>query len=117
MTKNLQKSRERIEDLQEKSADGKVPQELLNAAIMEYKTKEERLNRGLRLKKETAERERENNIREIERKANQQVTKIQNRVKAAAVALPCIPPLAVGIIVFASRRLRERENITKARLK
>jgi ABC-2 type transport system permease protein len=33
------------------------------------------------------------------------------------VALPCIPPLVIGVIVFASRRLRERENISKSRLK
>ncbi len=45
------------------------------------------------------------------------VTQLQNRVKAAAVALPCIPPLVIGVIVFASRRLRERENISKSRLK
>ena len=47
----------------------------------------------------------------------EEVTAIQNRVKAAAVALPCIPPLVVGVVVFASRRLRERENISKSRLK
>jgi ABC-2 type transport system permease protein len=42
---------------------------------------------------------------------------MQNRVKATAAILPCLPPLLIGIIVFASRRLRERENISKARLK
>jgi ABC-2 type transport system permease protein len=46
-----------------------------------------------------------------------EVEKIQNVVKAAAVTLPCIPPLLIGIIVFASGRLRERENISKSRLK
>jgi ABC-2 type transport system permease protein len=34
-----------------------------------------------------------------------------------AVFLPPIPPLLVGIIVFVSRRLKEREGISKTRLR
>ncbi|QEG40114.1 Gldg family protein [Roseimaritima ulvae] len=55
--------------------------------------------------------------KEIRRKADTRVENIQNIVKATAVSLPCIPPLVVGIIVFSSRRLRERENISKSRLR
>jgi ABC-2 type transport system permease protein len=33
------------------------------------------------------------------------------------VVLPPIPPLLVGFIVFAKRRLREREGIAKTRMK
>jgi ABC-2 type transport system permease protein len=61
--------------------------------------------------------EREQKIQDVRREAEQEVTAIQNQVKTAAVVLPCIPPLIVGIMVFASRRLRERENISKSRLK
>ena len=78
---------------------------------------QEQLQRKLSVKVAKSARERDRNVREIQRKADQEVTKIQNQVKSAAVALPCIPPLIIGVIVFASRRLRERENISKSRLK
>ncbi|MEZ6086577.1 MAG: hypothetical protein R3C05_00770 [Pirellulaceae bacterium] len=55
-------------------------------------------------------------IQKERREADLTVRARQNRVKAAAVTLPCIPPLLIGVIVFASRRLRERENISKSRL-
>ncbi|WP_153556543.1 Gldg family protein [Roseimaritima sediminicola] len=55
--------------------------------------------------------------KDIRRQADGRVESIQNIVKATAVTLPCIPPLVVGIIVFSARRLRERENIAKSRLR
>jgi ABC-2 type transport system permease protein len=117
MDKTLKSLREELEELQEKSADGKLPRDLLQSKQIEFQTKEKALQRSLDVKRAKLGRERDRNIREIQRKQNQEVTAIQNRVKAAAVALPCIPPLIVGVIVFASRRLRERENISKSRLK
>ena len=89
----------------------------MQAKLYEFQTTQEKLQRALNVQRAKSERELEKNIREIQRQANQEVTAIQNRVKAAAVALPCIPPLIIGVVVFASRRLRERENISKSRLK
>jgi ABC-2 type transport system permease protein len=45
------------------------------------------------------------------------VQRIQNGFKAWALALPPIPPLLLGVIVFARRRLLEREGIAKTRLR
>jgi ABC-2 type transport system permease protein len=113
----LKALREELQELQEKSADGSIPRPVLDAKTIEFQTKQERLQRALDIKRAKAEREAERNIERIQRESDQKVTAIQNQVKAYAVALPCIPPLIVGVVVFASRRLRERENISKARLK
>jgi ABC-2 type transport system permease protein len=55
------------------------------------------------------------NIRGIELDAELKIQQIQRQFKLAAVILPPIPPLLVGLIVFTRRRLREREGISKAR--
>ncbi len=113
----LQELREELQDLQKKSTNGSIPPSLIQAKSTEFQIKTERLQRALDIKRAKAERDAERNIAKIQRESDQQVTAIQNQVKAYAVALPCFPPLIVGVIVFASRRLRERENISKSRLK
>jgi len=113
----LQSLRETVADLQKQSADGKVSRAVVQEKTQQFAIKQEQLQRALDVKRAKAERDRERSIRDIRREADQQVTEIQNSVKLAAVILPCIPPLIIGVIVFASRRLRERENITKSRLK
>lgn len=55
------------------------------------------------------------NIRAIELDAELKIQQIQRGFKLAAVVLPPIPPLLVGLVVFTRRRLREREGISKAR--
>jgi ABC-2 type transport system permease protein len=115
--RQLRKLREEVEKLQKESADGSVPRSELQAKLQRFQTLQELEQRKLNVKRTKSTRDRELRIREIERKAADEVTTIQNKVKAAAVALPCIPPLIVGVIVFTSRRLRERENISKSRLK
>jgi ABC-2 type transport system permease protein len=85
--------------------------------LQQFAIKQEALQRSLDVRRVAAERQRDQSIRDIQRQADQTVTQMQNRVKATAAILPCLPPLLIGIIVFASRRLRERENISKARLK
>ena len=117
MDSTLKSLREEVEKLQKESADGRVSRAALQANLQRFQTKQEQLQRKLEVQRTKSERDREKNVREIQREADQEVTKIQNQVKAAAVVLPCIPPLIIGVIVFASRRLRERENISKSRLK
>jgi len=117
MDAGLQSLREELEKLEKQGADGRISRAEMQAKVQEFQTRQEREQRMLDVKQTKTEREMQKNIREIQRIADQKVTAIQNQVKAAAVVLPCIPPLIVGVIVFASRRLRERENISKSRLK
>jgi ABC-2 type transport system permease protein len=66
---------------------------------------------------EQMERDRDKKIGDARREADLQIRGIQNRYKMLAVFLPPLPPLLVGIIVFVSRRLKEREGISKTRLR
>ncbi|MDB4809955.1 Gldg family protein [bacterium] len=112
--RRLQKLREEIEKLQQDKVDDQAE---LQAKQQKFQTQQALEQRRLEVKRTKMARERNMKVREIERRAAEQVTKIQNQVKVSAVAVPCIPPLVVGIIVFASRRLRERESISSSRLK
>ncbi|PQO34709.1 ABC transporter permease [Bremerella cremea] len=52
----------------------------------------------------------------IQRELNRKVLAYQNQVKTLAVALPPIPPIVIGIVVFVLRRLKEREGLSKDRI-
>lgn len=117
MDAELKSLREEIARLEKESADGNVSQSELQERLTRFQIKQEAQQRALNVQRQKSERDRDRRIQEIQRQADQEVTAIQNRVKTAAVILPCIPPLIIGIVVFASRRLRERENISKSRLK
>ena len=43
--------------------------------------------------------------------------RIQNTFKAWALLLPLVPPLLLGLVVFARRRVKEREGISKERMR
>jgi ABC-2 type transport system permease protein len=109
--------RDEVTELNKKSTDGTVSRAVAQEKLQQFAIKQEALQRSLDVRRVAAERQRDQSIRDIQRQADQTVTQMQNRVKATAAILPCLPPLLIGIIVFASRRLRERENISKARLK
>lgn len=69
------------------------------------------------VERERAERDRSEKVEKIRRETDLKIQKIQNWYKFAAVAFPPIPPLVVGLVVFARRRLREREGVSKTRLR
>ena len=55
------------------------------------------------------------NVRQIRLDAELEIQDIQRKFKLAAVVIPPIPPLVIGLIVFTRRRLKERQGIAKAR--
>ncbi|HUE75093.1 MAG TPA: Gldg family protein [Pirellulaceae bacterium] len=63
------------------------------------------------------QRKRDKDLENIRRERDQTVRSVQNEYKLWSVAIPPIPPLLVGFIVFVRRRLREREGVSKARMK
>ncbi|TWT73135.1 Gldg family protein [Allorhodopirellula solitaria] len=113
----LQALREDVEKLEEEREDGTVPQSVLQEKLIAFQIKQDNQQRVLNVRRKSMENERDQKIATVRREADRDVTEIQNQVKTLAVVLPCIPPLIVGIMVFASRRLREREHISKSRLK
>lgn len=50
-------------------------------------------------------------------RSKQQIEAVQTQIRMAAVALPPIPALALGTIVFFRRRAREREGVARERLR
>lgn len=72
---------------------------------------------GQRLQRrfEELEAERQEKLRAIHLEAELAIQAAQRQFKLAAVIIPPIPPLLVGLVVFTRRRLREREGISKAR--
>jgi ABC-2 type transport system permease protein len=67
--------------------------------------------------KRSLEQEMQQKINQIELTNELQVQRIQNWFKAWAILLPPIPPLLLGLVVFARRRIREREGISKTRMR
>ena len=56
-------------------------------------------------------------IKQIETKQASEIRRLQDRYKMWAVVLPPIPPLIVALIVFFTRRAREREGVARSRLR
>lgn len=89
------------------------------AALQARKNLLEQVQRGeaekLQQLLEEMQNERNEKIRSIRLNSELQIQEIQRRYKLAAVLIPPIPPLLLGLVVFTRRRLREREGISKAR--
>lgn len=116
-TKNIQRFEERVNKLQEEGADDKSKFAELQEAMTQMEIERQKLQRRLAVKREQLERTRDQQIQQSKRDADLKILNIQNFYKMLAIFLPPIPPLLVGIGVFVSRRLREREGIPKSRLK
>ena len=63
---------------------------------------------GLDSERSELQRDRDDKIEEVRRETDLKILQIQNWYKFLAVIIPPIPPLLVGLVVFVSRRLRER---------
>ena len=75
----------------------------------------EEQNQIFQRRRQELEIERQERLRQIQLTAELKIQEIQRKFKLAAVLIPPIPPLLVGLIVFTRRRLREREGISKTR--
>ena len=71
------------------------------------------------LKKQVAQLqiEQQEEIDEIKREKDLEIQRIQSDFKLWSALLPPILPMVVGLLVFARRRLREREGVAKSRLR
>lgn len=105
-----------IENVNKREKEGEFGSEL-EKARMELEMKTKREDRMLAVKRQQLLQVLQQQIQQSKRDADLQILNIQNYYKMLAIFLPPIPPLLVGIGVFVSRRLREREGIPKSRLK
>ena len=86
-------------------------------AANENLLRQRRRDQATRLKSKQDELETKRRVekRRIDIEAESTIQQVQRNYKLAAVIIPPIPPLLVGLFVFAYGRLREREGISKAR--
>jgi ABC-2 type transport system permease protein len=83
-------------------------------AIM-LQSAEQAENRRLQQRTEAIEREKAKTIAKVERKHQQAVSEVQNRIRLISVLAPPIPALLLGGFIFARKRRRERELIPRSR--
>jgi ABC-type uncharacterized transport system involved in gliding motility auxiliary subunit len=86
-------------------------------AAIDILAAQQRGQRQLEVKIEGLKNERDEALKSAQRELDQTVHGVQDRFKLWAVLLPPIPPLLVAFIVFFNRRAREREGVSKARLR
>ena len=112
MKKHLAAINEEIDKIREtgKSSDLKAAQ--IRLAIRQQ-VEERRRDAEI----ESLKMERNRKLEDIERQLELKTREVQNRFKFYAAALPPIPPLLVGCLVFIRRRLREREGVSRERLR
>ncbi len=73
--------------------------------------------RRLEIRLERLRQDMDREVNGIETKLALAVRGVQDRYKFWAVALPPIPPLLLAVIVFFTRRIKEREGVAKTRLR
>ena len=86
-------------------------------ALIEIMQAQQVGQRRLDTKIEQLKQERDREIKKTERQLAQKVREVQDGYKLWAVLLPPIPPLIVAFVVFFNRRAKEREGVSKARLR
>jgi ABC-2 type transport system permease protein len=69
------------------------------------------------VRKKQLEQQMQRDMGKERRAGDRKIESIQNSIKLAATAIPLIFPLLIGLTVFAQRRVREREGVSKARLR
>ncbi len=111
----------KVDELQKKSQEGgegvssRELQRALQAAVQQVAMKERVEQRRMDTTVERLTRDRNRELLRIERQLDAEIQSVQNRYKAMALLLPMLPPIAIGLVVFLSRRAREKESITTAR--
>ena len=108
---------EEIAKMQDPSRKEKTDPANLQRLLQEFSVQQRVAERRIGIVREGLQRKREKRTQEIRRQKDLEILNIQNKYKWMAVVFPPIPPLLIGLGVFVTRRLREREGISKARLR
>ncbi len=115
------KMREDLASFEEKVRDmensGTADSQELVAAMQQLASQQRLAQRRLETKIEGMRRKRDAEVEAVERRLGAAVRREQDRQKWLAVLLPPIPPLVVAFFVFFRRRAREREGVSKSRLR
>lgn len=115
---STEKLKKQYEELQESRRDGEeVDLGKIRAIETRYKREVERGEERKRATALRVQKEVEAEAEELTRTTDLRIAGQQKWAKIFAVLIPPIPPLFIGIIVFLVRRLREREGMSKKRMR
>jgi ABC-2 type transport system permease protein len=107
-----------VDDLRQKQSAGQqVDPGEMTAKLQTLSLAQENANRKSQVVKERLKTDRDKALARIQRERDQQIQQIQNEYKVWAAVIPPIPPLLVGLLVWVYRRLREREGVSRERMK
>ena len=116
--KSLKAYEDRVKDLKKKMESGEEVSLQDRLAVETARDmQEQKIDQKQQVTKQQMERELNTRIEQIRRESDLRIQEVQNWYKFWAVVIPPIPPLLVGIVVFVQRRLREREGVSKSRLR
>jgi ABC-2 type transport system permease protein len=106
-----------VKDAQAKQALGEeIDVNVLESKVIELQLKKSFIDQQLASTRERKQRELDQQLKEIERKRDQDIDSIQNNFKILAV-LPAFAPIFIGLIVWAYRTMREREGVSRNRMR
>jgi ABC-2 type transport system permease protein len=74
-------------------------------------------DRRAQVTKESLRLKQSQELARIERSRDQDIQTIQDDYKIRATAIPPIPPLLIGLLVWSRRRVREREGVSRSRMR
>ena len=117
MEKNINQLQNEVDEIRQRRQAGEASQNEEKAALIRLAMRQQIEERRRDTQVERLKRERDRQLDEITRSLDQETLKVQNTFKLWAAILPPIPPLLVGFVVFVYRRLREREGVSKDRMK
>ncbi|MFM7033739.1 MAG: Gldg family protein [Planctomycetia bacterium] len=103
--------------IKEMEAQGDADPQAAMQAVQQLASRQRLAQRRLDTKIEQLKRKRDAEIDTVERKLEGRIRQEQDRQKWLAVLLPPIPPLVVAFMVFFRRRAKEREGVSKSRLR
>ena len=113
----IAKFQQEINELQNPENKEQPDPAVLRAKIISLGTKQIINERKKAAERDKLEREYKKNVTRLQRETEQEIRQLRKGYKLFAVLLPPIPPLLIGLLVFISRRLREREGAEKSRLR
>lgn len=110
----LQKLQQKIESMQGKEdTDQRALQETVTLFALQQQNAQKQREQSI----EKMQRERDKNLATIDLKLTNELRSLQDGYKMWALLLPPIPPLVVAFLVYFDRRAREKEGVSKARLR
>ena len=116
--KNYEELNKAVDELRRKQSAGEeIDPVAFQETLRQLQTKQQIETRRADVEKERLQIERDKQLARIQRERDQEVQKIQNEYKVRATFIPVIPPLLVGLVVWARRRVREREGVSRSRMK